>query len=1136
MIGKKKSIVIASSLGLVISLIVCAVFWLFDLLLLSPLWLVLTEVALFLLLAISVGLLTYYLLRRPKVDEKKKQRENWQDRIVKTRLAQIQKKHSRLAANPYIVPWYVHISPKIADDQVWLQQMGFESIESSESVPEDLLALRFWVSESAVLISLDLSYVQDTITTSLEVLYKHVLKRRPRQAFNGVLCSVSLDSLINQNEMAVNDLSQKYRAILADLNTRTGLSLPAYCIFTQMSSVKDFCELFSTLDELEREKAFGSLRALADGSGYDKEWFDGSFDDLLARLSVTLSESLQRQLNADYRESSVSGVFQLSALRYDIEDFLSLTFSQHQFDDIELKFRGYFFINAGGETPSTDLLTYMHASDLGFESLEGARGTNTSLSLFSKSVFKHYIVKESALVGVHKKKEWRYRTVKFCVTVGLLSFFAGFLWLLKANYDYQQVIDSKALAQLDHFKENLKNDVIVQDDLSSPIFSLSELRNINELYQTEQQPWYVSKWLPDSSIERYVRAAYYDELSNVLLTLMRDYILKDMFVYNSLDDKVKTLELLNYYQLLYNANRTDVAALINYYISALEEEGEGDADLVEHFKLLAKDALSSGTVPPEATTELLTLVRSSLSSQDLSELLYQHILQHPEFARRIDIRESLNPSFTKVFEFSPDFTGYLVPYLFTRRGFEDLYAETGFELATDAIQSYEGVMGRISGDAEMNRINRQLRERYITDYIHYWKDITSNVTWKKVDSWGDSQVQLELATDAVFSPVTQFYNLIHLNTNLVKKGPPEEAEKAEAEKAAGGNPENPEDVSLNSTIARTATLIGAPFLSLHKLVEPNEEAQTRLDIALNKLRQTQDWVAKSKEIQSRGIYFLEQLTNTDSSNVLAQLDDLSNDYSNDPILPFMLKGQARLINRLALESVRSVINDDWGPLANYYKKRFSGRYPFDLKSISDTSLVDFEDFFKPDGMLDTFDKKYSVYFEKVGSKEVLLKGFIPHQYASISTKYAPFLERAKRFQDALFINGKLGFEFFVRAEQMSPSLTRFGLESSVRLFEYQNGPQFWREQSWPIPSNQTQDISVVTVDKSGSGTREKAAGEWSWFRITSLMKSATIVGSDDVSWRYKLDDNYVNLRVKSKGGSQAFSPRFFEGSNAPTKL
>ena len=122
---------------------------------------------------------------------------------------------------------------------------------------------------------------------------------------------------------------------------------------------------------------------------------------------------------------------------------------------------------------------------------------------------------------------------------------------------------------LDRYKENLEKNAIQPDDLASPVFSLYELREIVQLYDEKHHPWYVSSWLPSSSISGYVHDAYFGELNSELLTLMRDYIMKDMFVYNSLDDKVKTLELLNLQQILYNPARHSSASLVNYYICLL---------------------------------------------------------------------------------------------------------------------------------------------------------------------------------------------------------------------------------------------------------------------------------------------------------------------------------------------------------------------------------------------------------------------------------------------------------------------------------------------------------------------------------------------------------------------------------------
>lgn len=1138
MVTKKKALVVASLVGLITTLCVTGGLWLLDWYWLTPWWWPTLEVLALVLFGIALGGFCYWLMRRPTVDEDEKKRKEWREYTIRSRLQQVWRIHSRFASNPYIIPWYAHVSTSLTEDALWLQQMGFESVESAEATPEDLIALRFWVSESAVLVSFDLRADADVLTASVNELYAHLQQKRPRQMFNGVLSSVPLDALLKRNELAVADLSQRYRAVITDLNVQSGLSLPVYSVFTGMASVKDFCELFSTLDEAERDKPFGALRPLTDGVGFDSEWFAQSFDELLKKLSVTVSEALKRQLNASYRESSVAGVFQLAALKYELEDFLAHVFSQHQFDDVELKLRGYFFLNAGGDVPATDILTFMQASELGFDTLQVDQNSHSSLSLFGKNLFRNTILKESGLVGVHKHKEWRYRSSRYLVSGGLVLLFAAFVWLLKANFDYQQALDAQAIAKLEQFKENLKNEVIVRDDLASPVFSLSELRDITQLYQVGKQPWYVTRLLPDSSIEADVRKAYDDELNNVLLTLMRDYILKDMFVYNSLDDKVKTLELLNLYQVLYNPERSNVGSLVEYYISALKEEGEGDTDLLERFKFLALDVLSSGAVPPQSDPELLALVRSSLSSEDIADLLYQHIVQHEEFARRVDIRDKLNPAYAKVFEFKPGFSGYLIPYLFTREGFDDLYNETGFQLASEAIKAYEGVMGRVSGDAELSRINRQLRERYTTDYIRYWKELTSNVNWVSVSSWGDSLVQLDLATDAVFSPVSQFYSLVNTHTNLplhvvAKKV---DQDKQASETVEAGKTASTDTVQAEAdTKQRVAAAIAAPFGAYHKLVEANAEGQTRLGIARAQMRQASDWIAKSKEIQRQGLYFLEQLKNSDSSNPLAQLENLANDYS-DPLMPFMMKGQARTLNRLALESMRREINDDWSVIADYYQQRFSGRYPMNKHSAFDVSLTDFTEFFKQDGMVDRFETQYGDYFESLGAGNTLLKGFIPHQYANLSVSYQPFMEKVEHIQDALFTSNKLGLEFSIRAEDMTPSLTRFGIEAGASLFEYQNGPLFWRDQVWPIPSNKTQDIAVVTTDKSGATTRDKVTGHWSWFRLADKMRASTLVNSDDVSWLYSSGDNNVNLRVRVAGPMQPFAPSFFTQLTPPVAL
>ncbi|GAK88096.1 IcmF-related protein [Vibrio ponticus] len=939
-----------------------------------------------------------------------------------------------------------------------------------------------------------------------------------------------LGSLLDRSEISVSELSQKYRAMLEELNHSSGLTLPVYCAFTDMSQVKDLCELFSPLDENERDLPFGVLRNIEETYQYDKAWFDQSFEQLMKNIAGCLPSSLKHQLNADYRDAALAGVFQLSALRYEIEDFLSLTFNQHQFDNVELFFRGYFLVNSGGDNSARDIVSAMHAADFGYDSMAKLETPNRSLSLFAKDLFSACILKESTLVGVNKKKEVTYRASRWVVVTAMVALFVGFVSMLRASYLYQQDLDAKAQTMLTQYKENLSVNKIQPDDLASPVFSLFELREIVQLYEQDNHPWYISSWLPNSSIQEEVTKAYYRELKSELLTLMRDYLMKDMFVYNSLDDKVKTLELLNLQQILYNAQRHSPQPLVDYYTQALNEEGSGYANLIERFQLLAKDVLATSATPPAFDEQLLELVKSSLSSNDVSELLYQHIMQHQEFAKRVDIRKQLNPSYEQVFHFSDDFSGYLIPYVFTRDGFEELSAETGFQLASQAIQDYEGVMGRISGDAEMNRINRQLRDRYVKDYIRYWMTLTNNVHLTEVNSWGGSEQQLALVTDANFSPLFQFYQLIDVNTNL-SKSPDEKQPNNKSEEQSTSPVTSSEGVAME----KVAESISFPFRHLHQVIEANQTGQSHYDIAIGNLNLLRDWTAKSKEIQFKGHYFLEQLENKDASNPVAQLNRLADDY-NVPILPELMQQQASLVNGLALDSVREVINQDWSTVSEFYQARLANHYPFSSSAASDAKLADVEAFFKPNGEFDRFATKYASQLDITVNRELFIQGFIPHQYLALSWQYQPLNDAIIRIQQQMFDGNQLGFKFAVKAVKMSPDITRFALTSSSKLFEYQNGPKLWRTQAWPIPSNQQQEISILLEDTLGVMQRSKQAGVWSWFKVADKMHASTQVGSNEMVWRYQNGTNEVNLLVRGEGTEQPLDSSYFSQLSVPSWL
>ncbi|NLS11770.1 type VI secretion system membrane subunit TssM [Vibrio sp. SM6] len=1155
---KTKAALLAVTIALFLTTILVAICVALEWYQLSPTWVVF-ETLFLCLFFITIGCGCYFKLIRVKKNTVREKEEAQQFRQVLSQyLSDTINKHPRCVKNIYAVPWYVQLTEKTPQNGIWLQQMGFEWVEptmylntepdnsgkhdinSSRETP--VCGIQCWVSETAIIVTLDLSLGKESLLQTVNLLLKQMSQKRARQMFNGAICSVSLSSLIESSELSVSELSQKYRAVLELCNQKTGLTLPTYCVFNDLAAIRDLYESFAGLDETQREQPLGDLRAVTDSPEYDNEWFVSSFDGLVKSLANLLSYSLKQQLNAHYREASVAGVFQLSALRYELEDFMTQTFSPHQFALTALNFRGYFLIHGGGESSALDLISAMHASELGFDSLSVRGDPQKRLSLFAKRLVSQVIIKESALVGVNKKREFSYRALRTGVATGAILMLCGFVALIRAEYQFQRGLDAQALTLLSQYKANLAENPIQPDDLASPVYSLFELREITLLYRNANPPWYIQNVLPSSSIYQAVNSAYYRELESELLVLMRDYIMKDMFVYNSLDDKVKTLELLNYQQLLYDQTRHSTQSLVDYFVGALKEEGSGEANLVSRFQLLANDVLATDAVPPPFDEALLGLVRNTLSSNDLGELLYQHILQHDDFSRRIDLRSQLSPMYRKVFQFKQG-SDYLIPFAYTREGFEALSNETGFQLASNAITAYEGVMGRIRGDAEMSRINRQLRERYIADYIQYWGAFIDAVSLTPVTSWGESEQQIQLVTNAHFSPLKQLYRLIENNTNLLNvlnqekgllpapsKGLPNEA----TENSRALESESTQPLANRASMARVAETISAPFRHIHSLVNANQTTQSAFDIAIAHFIALDDWLAKSKERQFKGHYFIEQLQAQDTSNPVAQLAALSRDYSV-PLLPQLMQQNAILVNQLALEAVRDIINQDWLPLHQFYQLQFSQHYPFSERAQTDAALDDVAYFFKPNGAFDTFASKYAARFD-VSGDELVIRGFIPHQYLPMSTEYVPFKQAVTTLQRQLFTGEELGFQFSLRAHQMSPMLTRFALMTQLPLFEYQNGPKLWQTQSWPMPANQIQSIVILLEDSLGEVGRAEQTGPWSWFKVASKMEKARSIGQLETAWRYQDDDNEVNLVVKFEGRDQPFDTRLFTRLAIPERL
>lgn len=1100
-------------------------------------WQVLTISTAILALAALFSFLSYLLYRKLSPDKlaPEQQAELEREKFVRQQLLQnFQRAYrdSRNDSNSYARPWYLWLNQTSESNVQLLLEMGFEPLQESDAQGHSVVS--FWVSEFAVIAAIekfDSQYFDLSVDLLLDCLNKH----RSRQGANGVLVAESVSWMLQRQKPLIVAQAKQFRSLITRCNKALRLNLPIYNILSDFSAITDLQRLFSCFDDQRLEEPLGALVKTTD-QGYDETWFSQSFEEIQTQLFVQTTSGLKSQLNAQYRESILVGPYQFALLKIELLEYFRLLYSDQHFEESILNFRGYFFTNSSGDQTSVDQLSLLLASELGYEQYS-PKTSEPGRSLFSKQLFSGKLIAEAGLVGVNNRRENSYRMLGIVFTSALVLSLAVFVGLIKYNYDYFRDLDATATLQLEQYQDSLKRSSENIDDLTVPIHRLSELRDIKQIY-TGLRPWYIVNWLPNPSIQRAVDLSYQQGLQQILLPALRDYLLKDMFVYNKLEDKLKTIELYNLYKRLYDPQRSDIDVLEIYYSNSLKEEGEGDLATLEKLRILLADGLQQGAVPPKDQEPLIEIVRASLSTQDLSEVLYQYMLQRPGYSHRVDLRNSLGHKASLVFNYPQGYSGYLMPSIFTREGFSQLMLGDDFQLAMKEIKRFEEVKGEIISQSQLSRINRELKRRYLDDYMGKWQEFSKNISLSIPDGPTQMRNSLALMGDDRASPLKKLQLLISHHTDLldlieVSKQPSSEPVAAPLDNDLAEQKLLREKQASALQMAQT---IARPFAAQHKLVKEDDQGVRPIDVALEQIRAGLDWIDAAIVSEPRGSGLLKQLSAGTGVNPLVHMQDLAGSFT-DKLLSAYLTESARQLNAIAMSEVRSLINLQWRQqVANFYHSNLANRYPFSPQALQDVSRESFEDFFGIGGRVDNFRNNFLGYLPEnsLGQRDIL--SFIKSEAIPLNGELSRFLTKAKDIQQRLYTGDELKIDFSIRAQDMSSGLVEIALQGERKIYNYRNGPSLWTEMSWPTLAGSSQDIELQlkTVDKHL--LRVSFVGFWNWFKLADTLRATPLEQSSNSLLSVENEGEKVKLILRVNGKKTPFVAGYFSTLRLPSAL
>jgi type VI protein secretion system component VasK len=155
----------------------------------------------------------------------------------------------------------------------------------------------WWLTNDAIVLDMAGRYLDsDEGETAAEwgTLLRMLRKQRPGCALNGVVFSISVDSLLGRSSSELEDVARSLRRRINEVSDELGVDLPIYLMVTKMDHVEGFVECVNAAPMVVPGEAMGwtnDQRFIADPEARVIE----GFEPLIHRLEEALPELIQRE-------------------------------------------------------------------------------------------------------------------------------------------------------------------------------------------------------------------------------------------------------------------------------------------------------------------------------------------------------------------------------------------------------------------------------------------------------------------------------------------------------------------------------------------------------------------------------------------------------------------------------------------------------------------------------------------------------------------------------------------------------------------------------------------------------------------------------------------------------------------------
>ncbi len=1055
----------------------------------------------------------------------------------------------------YDLPWYIIIGPPGSGKTTAIANSGLRFPLADRFGPKALRGIGgtrdcdWWFTDEAVLLDTAGRYTTQDSDADLDSggwggfldMLKKYRKRRP---INGIFVALSLTDLMNPDSTERKSHADAIKRRIQELREKLGVNPPVYMLFTKSDLVAGFNEYFDDLGREEREQVWGFTLPLMENPSREQlsSAFSAEFSALIERLNSRLMTRLNQERDMQRRSQIHAFPHQVTALKDNADQFIQDVFGPNRYQENFL-LRGVYFTSGTQEGTPIDRMMGSLASTFGLDRQSAPMFSGQGRSYFLTGLFQDLAFEESDLVGTNEKLEKQATLLRRSsyVLALTLATAATIGWVI--SYTGNTSYINSAQEQLELF-EQARQSLTPESDMRDTITALNAIQNAANIYTTSGINSYSALGLnKQTTIEEPGLLAYQSALKELLAPRIVNR-LEEQLASNT-DNAEFMMDALKAYLMMGQPERRVpefLATWLNTDVqTTLAGNTETQAILTGHINQL----FSQGFPAQQLSDHVITAARDNLNSMPLAELIYTRLKEEAEDEGlvKFSLSKSIGSGAEDLFNLSDIEDNKSIAGLYTVEGFKEYYLKTGLDLAKEFTEQ-NWVLGPMQDNpaaANPETLNKEVGQLLEHDFIEHWQTLLGGIhigEFRNIRHGVDVMQKLS----GTNSPLKKLLTDVSYNTTLID--PPEKAGKGPKIKVKSKLVKQAQRMAKKakkmrkkkgkSVAAEPGEMVQASFLPLNTIATAGEGAQ--LEELLNLLGEVYILLEQVAAVSNGKAAFntAQQIMNGEQ-DLLSRLTIKASRY------PTPLKQWVKEISdnswRVILENAHRYANTVWQEeVISDYNRLIKNRYPIFNSNAREINLVEFSNFFGPEGTMDMFYTTYMAPFISNSGRNWRQKS-VEGRGLGISRSSVSAFQNANRIKQMFFGAGQLtpSVHFSLKPVDMDAEVARFSLDLDGQRISYRHGPTRNSPLQWPGPdgSNRTRATFQTTDGDSFVDTKD---GAWAFYRILDKAKITTGGQRNQIKVNFKNKGYSARYTLTTESGVNPFRRAELSKFRAPSKL